>query len=251
MKKSDIVKSLINEKFASKAQQRYFYAKCDDASNKEEREWCDMAKEFSDDTPNFKNLPEKAKPKKETTNPKMKKGELMEYINFKKNGGVKKLRKKDIVKEQRNVGVQVIDEMDNHDRRDVMRYLEYIRESGLLNMFGAYPLLNWTKKDMERWLYGQKQDIESIEYQIEELKDDYEDDYEDDNESEIESLEEQLRIINYLLNNKQKIRDILIRTALRRIQNGNGDMETRNVQRVFEKLAKESWMMWTTGIYGH
>jgi hypothetical protein len=188
-----------------------------------------MAKEFSDDTPNFKNLPEKAKPKKETTNPKMKKGELMEYINFKKNGGVKKLRKKDIVKEQRNVGVQVIDEMDNHDRRDVMRYLEYIRESGLLNMFGAYPLLNWTKKDMERWLY----------------------DYEDDNESEIESLEEQLRIINYLLNNKQKIRDILIRTALRRIQNGNGDMETRNVQRVFEKLAKESWMMWTTGIYGH
>ena len=176
----------------------------------------------------------------------MKKGELMEYINFKKNGGVKKLRKKDIVKEQRNVGVQVIDEMDNHDRRDVMRYLEYIRESGLLNMFGAYPLLNWTKKDMERWLYGQKQDIESIEYQIEELKDDYE----DDNESEIESLEEQLRIINYLLNNKQKIRDILIRTALKRIENGNGDMETRNVQRVFEKLAKESWVMWTTGIYG-
>ena len=253
MKKSDIVKSLINEKFASKAQQRYFYAKCDDASNKEEREWCDMAKEFSDDTPNFKNLPEKAKSKKESTNSKMKKGELMEYINFKKNGGVKKLRKKDIVKEQRNQrnrGPQIVEEMDNHDRRDVMRYLEYIRESGLLNMFGAYPLLNWTRKDMERWLYGQKQDIESIEYQIEELKNDYEDDYEDDNESEIESLEEQLRIINYLLNNKQKIRDILIRTALKRIENGNGDMETRNVQRVFEKLAKESWVMWTTGIYG-
>ena len=34
MKKRDIVKGLINEKFASKAQQRYFYAKCDDASNK-------------------------------------------------------------------------------------------------------------------------------------------------------------------------------------------------------------------------
>ena len=83
-----------------------------------------------------------------------------------------------------------------------------------------------------------------------EEEDDYEDDYEDDNESEIESLEEQLRIINYLLNNKQKIRDILIRTALKRIENGNGDMETRNVQRVFEKLAKESWVMWTTGIYG-
>jgi len=245
MKKRDIVKGLINEKFASKAQQRYFYAKCDDASNKEERDWCDRAKEFSDDTPNFKNLPEKVK--KESTNPKMKKGELMEYINFKKSGGVKKILKKDIVKENRNRGPQIVAEMDNHDRRDVVRYLEYIRESGLLNMFGAHPLLNWTKKDMERWLYGQRQDIESIEYQIEELKDDYE----DDNESEIESLEEQLRIINYLLNNKQKIRDILIRTAMIRIQNRDGDMETRNVQRVFEKLAKESWLMWTTAIHGH
>jgi hypothetical protein len=245
MKKSDIVKGLINEKFASKAQQRYFYAKCDDASNKEERDWCDRSKEFSDDTPNFKNLPEKVK--KESTNPKMKKGELMEYINFKKSGGVKKILKKDIVKEQRDRGPQIVEEMDNHERRDVVRYLEYIRESGLLNMFGAYPLLNWTKDDMERWLYGQKQDIESIEYQIEELKDDYE----DDNESEIESLEEQLRIINYLLNNKQKIRDILIRTAMIRIENGNGDMETINVQRVFEKLAKESWLMWTTAIHGH
>ena len=245
MKKRDIVKGLINEKFASKAQQRYFYAKCDDASNKEERDWCDRAKEFSDDTPNFKNLPEKVK--KESTNPKMKKGELMEYINFKKSGGVKKILKKDIVKENRNRGPQIVEEMDNHGRRDVMRYLEYIRESGLLNMFGAHPLLNWNKKDMERWLYGQRQDIESIEYQIEELKDDYE----DDNESEIESLEEQLRIINYLLNNKQKIRDILIRTAMVRIENGNGDMETRNVQRVFEKLAKESWLMWTTAIHGH
>jgi hypothetical protein len=245
MKKRDIVKGLINEKFASKAQQRYFYAKCDDASNKEERDWCDRAKEFSDDTPNFKNLPEKVK--KESTNPKMKKGELMEYINFKKSGGVKKISKKDIIKENRNRGPQIVEEMDNHERRDVVRYLEYIRESGLLNMFGAHPLLNWNKKDMERWLYGQRQDIESIEYQIEELKDDYE----DDNESEIESLEEQLRIINYLLNNKQKIRDILIRTAMVRIENGNGDMETRNVQRVFEKLAKESWLMWTTAIHGH
>ena len=245
MKKRDIVKGLINEKFASKAQQRYFYAKCDDASNKEERDWCDRAKEFSDDTPNFKNLPEKVK--KESTNPKMKKGELMEYINFKKSGGVKKISKKDIIKENRNRGPQIVEEMDNHERRDVVRYLEYIRESGLLNMFGAHPLLNWNKKDMERWLYGQKQDIESIEYQIEELKDDYE----DDNESEIESLEEQLRIINYLLNNKQKIRDILIRTAMVRIENRNGDMETRNVQRVFEKLAKESWLMWTTAIHGH
>lgn len=350
MKKGDIVNKLISEKFASKAQQRFFYAMAD-KDTKKGKKFKKWSKEFSDDT-DFDEIPEKVKKKKnkskkestnpkmenrntvkgllnegensalvyvllflsatlsqipikqwpqhfaensrdifidflkfmrrfgydadteyiknnfnilikkslgklykeggihqdldETNNPKMKKGELMEYINFKKNGGVKKLRKKDIVKEQRDQDIHIIEEMDNHDRRDVMRYLEYIRQSGVINMFGAHPILNWTKKDLHRWLYGQKQDPEYIEEQIEELKDDYE----DDNESEIDSLEEQLSIINYLLDNKQKIRDILIRTAMRRIENGGGDMETSKVQRVFEKLAKESWMMWTTGIYG-
>lgn len=249
MKKRDIVNKLISEEFASKAQQRFFYAMAD-KDTKKGRKFKKWAKEFSDDT-DFDEIPEKVKKKKkkskkESTNPKMKKGELMEYINFKKNGGVKKLRKKDIVKEQRNQDIHIIEEMGNHDRRDVMRYLETLRESGVINMFGAYPILNWTRKDLHRWLYGQKQDPEYIEDRIEELKDDYE----DDNESEIELLEEHLRILNYLLDNKQKIRDILIRTAMRRIHNGDGDMETSKVQRVFEKLAKESWMMWTTGIYG-
>jgi hypothetical protein len=245
MKKRDIVKGLINEKFASKAQQRFFYAKCDDASNKEEREWCDRAKEFSDDT-DFDDIPEKVKQK---NNPKIKKGELMEYINFKKNGGVRKLTKNDILREQYD-GIEnhIIEEMTGQERRDVVRYLEDIRESGLINMFGAAPILNWTKDDLHRWLYGMSNDIESLESRIESLKD--EDDYEDDNEYEIDSLEEQLEIINRLLGNKQKIRDILIRAALTRIENGDGNTETRRVQRLFEKLAKESWMMWTTGIHG-
>lgn len=245
MKKRDIVKGLINEKFASKAQQRFFYAKCDDASNKEEREWCDRAKEFSDDT-DFDDIPEKVKQK---NNPKIKKGELMEYINFKKNGGVRKLTKNDILREQYDgIEAHIIEEMTGQERRDVVRYLEDIRESGLINMFGAAPILNWTKDDLHRWLYGMSNDIESLESRIESLKD--EDDYEDDNEYEIDSLEEQLEIINRLLDNKQKIRDILIRAALTRIENGDGNTETRRVQRLFEKLAKESWMMWTTGIHG-
>ena len=173
----------------------------------------------------------------------------MEYINFKKNGGVRKLTKNDILREQYD-GIEnhIIEEMTGQERRDVVRYLEDIRESGLINMFGAAPILNWTKDDLHRWLYGMSNDIESLESRIESLKD--EDDYEDDNEYEIDSLEEQLEIINRLLGNKQKIRDILIRAALTRIENGDGNTETRRVQRLFEKLAKESWMMWTTGIHG-
>ena len=48
----------LNEKFASKKQQKYFYAKCGDGKTKEQKKWCKMAKEFSDDT-NFDKLPEK------------------------------------------------------------------------------------------------------------------------------------------------------------------------------------------------
>jgi hypothetical protein len=244
MKKRDIVKGLINEKFASKAQQRFFYAMAD-KDTKKGRKFKKWSKEFSDDT-DFDDIPEKVKQK---NNPKIKKGELMEYINFKKNGGVRKLTKNDILQEQYDgIEVHIIEEMTGQERRDVVRYLEDIRESGLINMFGASPILNWAKDDLHRWLYGMNNDIESLESRIESLKD--EDDYEDDNEYEIDSLEEQLEIINRLLDNKQKIRDILIRAALTRIENGDGNTEIRRVQRLFEKLAKESWMMWTTGIHG-
>lgn len=54
----------ILEKFESKKQQKYFYAKCGKGKTKEEKKWCRMADEFAEKT-NFKKLPEK---KKEETN---------------------------------------------------------------------------------------------------------------------------------------------------------------------------------------
>jgi len=48
------------EKFESKKQQRYFFAKCGDGKTKEQKKWCKMAEEFADKT-NFKKLPEKVK----------------------------------------------------------------------------------------------------------------------------------------------------------------------------------------------
>lgn len=53
--------NIINEKFQSKKQQKYFFAKCNDdsLSKKEKKKWCSMADEFAKDT-NFKKLPEKA-----------------------------------------------------------------------------------------------------------------------------------------------------------------------------------------------
>ena len=56
---NNFIKQIIEEKFASKKQQRYFYAKANDKtlSKKERKKWQDMAGEFSDKT-NFKKLPD-------------------------------------------------------------------------------------------------------------------------------------------------------------------------------------------------
>jgi len=237
MTKGDIIRKLISEKFASKAQQRFFYAMAD-KDTKKGRKFKKWAKEFSDDT-DFDDLPEKvSEEEKETKNPKMKKGDLVEYINSKKMMGEQRRGDRPIV----------VPEISGPDFRIVVQWLEKLRESGVINMFGCSPMLNWTEKDLHRWLYGQKQDPESIEEQIEELEYENED---GDNDSDIEMLESQLENIKYLLENKQAVRDVLIRTALTRVENTDGNYETRNVQRIFEKLAKEVFIMWTEVIYGN
>ena len=50
----------IDEKFESKKQQKYFFAKCGDGKTKEQKKWCKMADEFAKKT-NFAKLPEKKK----------------------------------------------------------------------------------------------------------------------------------------------------------------------------------------------
>jgi len=55
------VKNIIEETFASKKQQRFFYAKASDKSltKKERNKWSKWAKEYSSDT-DFEKIPEKA-----------------------------------------------------------------------------------------------------------------------------------------------------------------------------------------------
>lgn len=57
---NSLIENIINEKFVSKAQQKYFYSKINDKSlsPKERRKWEKMAKEHSEKT-NFKKLPNK------------------------------------------------------------------------------------------------------------------------------------------------------------------------------------------------
>jgi hypothetical protein len=241
MTKGEIIKKLISEKFASKAQQRFFYAMAD-KDTKKGRKFKKWAKEFSDDT-DFEDIPEKvSEDKKETKNPKMKKRDLVEYINS-------KVKINESPYNESGDRFFVIREIPSSDRTKVFKFLEHLRESGLINMYGASPLLNWDKDDLHRWLYGMGKDPESLEEEIENL------DYYDEDEDEYDStgdknmLEKQLTHINYLLDNKQEIRDILIRAALDRIENSGGSIELINVQRVFERMASDSFKMWTSIMY--
>jgi ABC-type dipeptide/oligopeptide/nickel transport system ATPase component len=54
----------LQEKFESKRQQKYFFAKCGDGKTREQKKWCKMADEFAKDT-NFAKLPEKKTETKE------------------------------------------------------------------------------------------------------------------------------------------------------------------------------------------
>jgi hypothetical protein len=56
----NFIKKIIEEKFESKKQQRFFYAKASDKSlpKKERKKWSKWAKEFSDDT-DFEKIPDK------------------------------------------------------------------------------------------------------------------------------------------------------------------------------------------------
>ena len=200
--------------------------------SEKQRKWMwandpDMAQSWEDEEKKGK----RKKKRKKRKSPKMKKGDLVEYI------------KTSIIKEQRDdpYNFPFLREVTHQERRDIMKYYEMLRQSGIINMFGSSPILNWTRDDLERFLYGERNDPESIESEIEEEEYDNED---GENDNTISILEDKLEKINYLLDNKQKIRDVLIRAALNRIDNTDGNHEMRNVQRIFEKMAKEAWHFW-------
>ena len=235
MKKSQIVKKILLEKKRKKSKiHTKKWERCFKKVSQEESD--EAAAAICTSSIGYKDSIYSKHRRKESVNPKMKKGELMEYINSKKT-----------MNEQRRGKIHIVPELNRKEFSVIVGWLEKLRESGVINMFGCSPMLNWTKDDLHRWLYGRKMDLESIEEAIEELEYENED---GENDSEIERMREQAEIIEYLLEKKQAVRDVLIRAALKRIENTDGNTETSNVQRVFEKLAKEAWHMWTSLVYG-
>ena len=177
---------------------------------------------------------------KEKENPRMTKKKLMEYIKSSKKV-VKNTTKKNMIKEQFQ-DFEVPEGFSTRDLRFVVRYLETIRRSGLTNMYEVASLLNWTKSDLERWLYGQSKDLDSLEQQKEDLEYDIDNAGEDRGmyESELESVEDKIKIIEKLIEEKDAVRDALIRTALKKAEN-SGNYSDKTIQRYFERAANEAF----------
>jgi hypothetical protein len=177
---------------------------------------------------------------KEKENPRMTKKKLMEYIKTSKKV-VKNTTKKNMIKEQFQ-DFEVPKGFSTRDLRFVVRYLETIRRSGLINMYEASSLLNWTKSDLERWLYGQSKDLDSLEKQKEDLEYDIDNAGEDRGiyESELESVEDEIKIIEKLIEEKDAVRDALIRTALKKAENSD-NYSDKTIQRYFERAANDAF----------
>jgi len=247
MKKSQIIKKIINEKFESKAQQRFFYA-MSDKDTKKGRKFKKWAKEFSDDT-DFDELPEKVSEEKEeeSVNPKMKKSELLEYINSKKQSLSEQRYRDD------NVGYVIRGFTNRSDVTKVFKYLETLRGSGIVNMFGSSVFLTYTEDDLERFLYSQRLTPNDLDRKIGELEyDNDEGDYDNDEgdyDSDIENLEEKKKNIEKLLSLQQEVRDVLIRTAFKRLELDRKELSMKNVQGVFDRIHKDFFKMWVSILY--
>ena len=97
---------VINEKFESKAQQNFFWAKCNTSKGVKKKKWCEMAREFSDSTSKkqFKDMPEKLHPektvkyKKEKTNENLEKFLENKIVSILENKVKPRMKKSDLVK---------------------------------------------------------------------------------------------------------------------------------------------------------
>lgn len=190
---------------------------------------------------------------KKEENPRMSKKQLVEYVKNKTKKVVKKVTKDELVNEARSYGRDFDpnkwpDFNEGGIKKTLMQYIEALRRSGVINMFGSYPILNWTREDLERWLYGRGKDLESLEYEMESEYEgeDWDGEFDDSEpETRDDIVTEQYRMVKYLLENKDKIRDILIRVALKRADRLGGDHSRDRIQRLFQEAAKDAWIIFT------
>lgn len=192
---------------------------------------------------------EHSKKNEETINPKMKKGDLIEYV----------YKNKTRLNENFDFDLPVIHYGNHTEKKFLLNYIENIRKSGMINMLMAYympgsevapsQILVWDKDEFYRFLFGKKLDPDYLKKSM--SNDDYEDyedddDDDDDEDRDYEQENELLNVIEYLLNNKNKIRDTLINITIRQLSNDD-DFDFDNMKlfnRKFSDMANSAIKMY-------
>jgi hypothetical protein len=101
-----MAESTLKERFESKAQQNFFWAKCNTSKGVKKKKWCEMAREFSDSTSKkqYEKMPEKLHPektvkyKKEKTNENLEKFLENKIISVLESKVRPRMKKSDLVK---------------------------------------------------------------------------------------------------------------------------------------------------------
>jgi hypothetical protein len=124
----------LKEKFESKKQQKYFFAKCGDGKTKEQKKWCKMAKEFADSTKDFSKLPEK-------------KDETSEEFSFKDYLG--------------KVGSVVASNMAKNVKPTLNPGFSGKLEESIMNMIDKHITPKMTKKDFIKTIMEAEREVET------------------------------------------------------------------------------------------
>lgn len=144
---NNFIKQVIEEKFASKAQQRFFYAKANEKGKpkKEKKKWSKWAKEFSDDT-DYEKIPDKVE--KEVDEVVDEKGNIAmgkKPTNFNKVGITQNKTTDEVVKTAHGQ----MGAIGKVSGRGAMNTMKYWAESDMSKVLGADKLLNGDDVDYE------------------------------------------------------------------------------------------------------
>jgi hypothetical protein len=144
---NNFIKQVIEEKFASKAQQRFFYAKANEKGKpkKEKKKWGKWAKEFSDDT-DYEKIPDKVE--KEVDEVVDEKGNIAmgkKPTNFNKVGITQNKTTDEVVKTAHGQ----MGAIGKVSGRGAMNTMKYWAESDMSKVLGADKLLHSDDVDYE------------------------------------------------------------------------------------------------------
>lgn len=207
---NNFVKQVIEEKFASKAQQRYFYAQAG-KGDKKAKKWAKWAKEFSSDT-DFEKIPEKVENEAE-----MEFNEIVDEKGNIKRGkkptdwGKKTLSQK---KTSDEVEIAVGNSMGNYGTTGVQNYRRYwgeISEVELGDTLGADETILKDKSFKEAYRYFTKELGLTREKALDKMADlGYKEELPDDKIIVVENPKKFIEeYIDELLKNKTKNNEIL------------------------------------------